>query len=144
MATVKDSGWVRILDCASAHFHPQEDMALTIHGDDFMAAGADESLDKLDDVLAANICLNWLGRVGPGGRTSGNYLKRTIEWRDDSFICYSKESHMHARARLPNLENAKPADTPRSRDTGKAVGDAEDFLDADEVGTCVRVEKHDG
>ncbi len=57
-----------------------------VHGDDFLTVGFDEDLDTVHGVWEDGNFIKNLGNIGPGAQPSGRYLKRHIEWREDSFV----------------------------------------------------------
>ena len=49
-----------------------------IHGDDIIAEGEPEKLDRLDEVLTQLVVVKVLDRVGPRAAEHGQHLKRHI------------------------------------------------------------------
>ena len=45
-------------------YHPEWDIMMACHGDDFLAEGLAEDLDKLDEVMKANFEVKILPRIG--------------------------------------------------------------------------------
>ena len=51
-----------------------------IHGDDIIAEGEPEKLNRLDEVLKQLVVVKVLDKIGPGAVRHGQYLKRHIEY----------------------------------------------------------------
>ena len=69
-----------LIRCMAMTFVAQElDIALAVHGDDFVAEGVRESLDILDDIMNRHFEVKRLPRIGPplhGGEvTEGLHLR---------------------------------------------------------------------
>ena len=64
--------------------HPELEIEVAVHGDDFVAEGVKESLDKLDEIMEQYFDVKRLPRIGPaeygGETTSGDHLKCTLAW----------------------------------------------------------------
>ena len=56
----------------------ETDSMVASHGDDIIAEGEPEKLDRLDEVLKQLVVVEVLDRVGPRAAGHGRYLKRHI------------------------------------------------------------------
>ena len=57
---------------------------VAIHGDDIIAEGEPEKLNRLDEVLKQLVVVKVLDRIGPGAVEHGRYLKRHIVYIEGS------------------------------------------------------------
>ena len=55
-------------------------MALIYYGDEFLSESEPEDQDMLDELLARYFDVKCLGRIGPGFRAEGRFLKRYVSW----------------------------------------------------------------
>ena len=78
-----EAGWVRCAVCPGGYYDPVRGSTTVVHADDFLTEGTDKGLDHLDVVLEASVMIESVGRVGPGAKTEGRYLKRVLRWHDD-------------------------------------------------------------
>jgi len=129
--------WTRIVVVAGAYYDPRTDVTLIIHGDDVLAEGTDRGLDELGELLMQYVEIKRLGRCGPERDRQARFLKRTIEWRRDRFVWKADPKHVRNLLKELDLEDAKVADSPGSKDTGKAMRDALDLIEGDQA-TLVR------
>ena len=61
------------------------------------------------------------------------YLKRTLAWTSAGFKWIGDGKHVDRSVELLGLQEAKPADTPGSKATGKGVRDALEELPHDDA-----------
>ena len=129
----KKNGWIRIAVAAGVYYHPGLNMISATHGDDTLTEGEMEALDILDQQLMADMDVKPLGRVGPDGVESILYLKRTIRWTGAGFAWIGDNRHVDKAVEALGLSDAKPAETPGSRATGKSARNAAEPLSASEA-----------
>ena len=108
-------------------------MISATHGDDTLTEGEMEALDVLDQQLMADMDVKPLGRVGPDGMENILYLKRTIRWTGAGFAWIGDNRHVDKAVEALGLSDAKPAETPGSKATGKNARDAAEPLPASEA-----------
>ena len=131
----KSGNWRRIGNIAGAYYEPNLDIALVIHGDDFLAEGTAECLNELDKLLFSAMDVKAMPRIGPGAASSGKYLKRIIKWENDEFTWEADPKHVARTIEILNLADAKPADTPGTKTTGASMRDALDPLVGGDLAT---------
>ena len=108
-----------------------------IHGDDIIAEGEPERLDRLDEVLKRLVVVKVLDRVEPRAAEHGQYLKRHIvyingrgfEWLEDP-------KHLAAIVRNRSKVGAKPQSSPGSKDLGRSDPERLDELEEVEGKLC--------
>ena len=68
-----------------AFFHPERDIRIIVHGDDFVVEGEESDLEWVRDVLAAKYEWKVRGILGPEpcDQKSVVVLGRAVEWRAD-------------------------------------------------------------
>ena len=72
--------------------HHSRDISLTVHVDDVLATGRPEQLDWLRATLQTHYEVK-SSVIGPGGESSGTFLKRTITWTDHALIWQADDRH---------------------------------------------------
>jgi hypothetical protein len=88
------------------------------HGEDFLASGDLQSLEKLC-VFSANLFeIKLIGKVGPGLSARVFFLKRQISWTEDGFEWLGDERHVKRLAQIWNIEGCKPTVSPGAKATG--------------------------
>ena len=102
----------------------------TIHGDDIIAEGEPEKLDRLDEVLKQLVVVKVLDRVGPRAAEHGQYLKRHIVYiNGQGFEWLEDPTHLAAIIRKRSKVGAKPQSSPGSKDLGRSDPEALDELE---------------
>ena len=98
-----------------------------IHGDDIIADGEPDELNRLDEVLKRLVGVKVLDRIGPGTVEHGQYLKRhTVYIEGQGFEWLEDPKHLAAIIRNRSKTGAKPQSSPGSRDLGKGDPEALD------------------
>ena len=101
-----------------------------IHGDDIMAEGEPEKLDRLDGVLKQLVVVKVLDRVGPRAAEHGQCLKRLVVYiNGQGFEWLEDPKHLAAIIRNRSKVDAKPQCSPGSKDLGKSDPEALDELE---------------
>ena len=76
----------RTVEAVSMTFMHNDGYVVTIHGDDFIAAGSQRGLDSLYHTTENNFRRKTLGRFGPNcSQKSGKFFRRTVECADGAF-----------------------------------------------------------
>jgi hypothetical protein len=122
-------GYVALKITRQVFYNAQNDSMAALHGDDIIAEGESEALDRLDAALTPLCHLKVLPRVGPGGTSMGRYLKRYIcyvpdmgyEWNEDP-------KHVVTIITNRGKAKAKPQGSPASKEVGKSDPKALDEL----------------
>ena len=130
----------RFLEVASVpglFYHPEWDVTLSCHGDDFLAEGEAQDLDKLDEVMLANFETKVLPRLGDpesGGEvTSGKHLGRTISWSKAGYTWESDDKYSRTLVKELGLEGGNGVDSPSSSETGKGQRNCDQPLDSQDA-----------
>ena len=118
--------------------HTELEIEVAVHGDDFVAEGVKESLDKLDEIMEQYFDVKRLPRIGPpeygGETTAGDHLKCTIAWTRSGFTWEGNPKHVKDLFDLMGFdETTKGVDTPSVKESGKGVRSALDELNARDV-----------
>ena len=101
-----------------------------IHGDDIIAEGEPEKLDRLDGVLKRLVVVKVLDRIGPGAGEHGQYLKRHIVYIEgQGFEWLEDPKHLAAIIRNRSKMEANPQSSPGSKDLGRTDPEALDELE---------------
>ena len=83
------NGMSELLLCPNTYYWEAEDLALSCHGDDFLASGERKALDKLDEIMKKNYEVKILPRIGNplygGEAKEGKHLGRVIKWTGEGF-----------------------------------------------------------
>ena len=88
---LEEAGYAALKVCHQVYHCLEEESMAAIHGDDIIAEGELEKLNRLDEVLMPLVVVKVLDRIGPGAVEHGRYLKRHIvyiegqgsEWLED-------------------------------------------------------------
>eukprot|EP00969_Alexandrium_andersonii_P038208 1674334-Alexandrium_andersonii.AAC.1 len=73
---MKKGDYERLLAVGPMFHNSELDITVALHGDDFVAEGCDDELDKLDALLVGHMKVKVLPRIGPGHAEAGPLLKR--------------------------------------------------------------------
>ena len=77
---LREAGFLRGKSNASVFLHPEWDMRIMVHGDDFLALGDKQGLKQLDALLKKSYELKYLGIIGDEEQDKKeiHFLKRLI------------------------------------------------------------------
>ena len=78
LGVLGEAGYAALKVCHQVYFCLEADSMAALHGDDIIAEGEPERLNRLDEVLEQLIVVKVLDRIGPGAVKYGRYLKRLI------------------------------------------------------------------
>ena len=135
--TKKKYGFSAVASVPGLFYHPEYDLMLSCHGDDFLASGDKRALDFMDDVMVQEYATKVLPRIGApqhGGQCKrGDHLHRTIEWTGNGYPWKADDKYQQMLVEEMGLQGAKGVDTPASKDTGKHDRDAEQPLSDEET-----------
>ncbi|CAE7244466.1 unnamed protein product [Symbiodinium sp. CCMP2592] len=82
----KSNGYDELLLCPNTYYFGAGDVALSCHGDDFLASGEATELDRLDEIIMKNYEVKVLPRIGdPNHGGTGRHLGRVITWTGSGF-----------------------------------------------------------
>ena len=103
---------------ASVFYHPQHDVRVMVHGDDFLALGDQKHLSELEDLLRKSYELKCLGIIGdhPEDKTEIHFLNRLIrcgesEGRPAAWIEPDRR-HVDLLIQSFGMTNAKGVESP--------------------------------
>ena len=135
--TKKQCGFLEVASVPGLFYHPEHDLVVSCHGDDFLASGSKEALDFLDEIMVKEYETKILPRIGPahlGGQCSKKeHLHREISWSQKGFTWYRE-----ILIKGFGLSGAKGVDSPASKDCGKSDRDAESELSSEEASATFR------
>ena len=97
-------------------YHPEWGVTMSCHGDDFLAEGPAEGLDRLNEVMREGFEAKGLPRIGDpahgGETTSGEHLHRLITWSQAAFTWQADPKYAKLLVKEIGLEGCKRVDTP--------------------------------
>ena len=127
---LQEAGYAALKVCHQVYHCFETDSMAAIHGDDIIAEGEPEKLDRLDEVLKQLVVVKVLDRVRPGAAEHGQYLKRHIVYiNGQRFEWLEHPKHLVAIIRNRSKVGAKPHSSPGSKDLGKSDPEALDELE---------------
>ena len=127
---LKEAGYAALKVCHQVNRCSETDSMAAIHGDDIIAEGEPEKLDRLDEVLKQLVVVKVLDRVGPRAAGRGQFLKRHIVYiNGQGFEWLEDPKHLAAIIRNRSMVGAKPQSSPGSKDLGTSDPEALDELE---------------
>ena len=83
------AGFLEVPSVPGLFYHEVWDLTLSCHGDDFLASGESDDLDRLDELMVQAFETKVLPRIGPpeaGGQVAkGDHLRRIISWSEKGY-----------------------------------------------------------
>ena len=100
--------------------HPDWDVSVVVHGDDFAAAGAPSSLDQYGATLMKYVGIKLRGRHGehPGDQKEVRLLNRILRIVPEGILYEGDPRHVELLERSLGLQHCKPYMTPGAQWTG--------------------------
>lgn len=129
MQTYRDGGWEVLKTIPCAFYNSELDQMTVVWGNDFLAEGSNEALNRVDELLE-NFEIKKKPRAGPGAGSQTEFLHRTLIWSPKGVTYFPDPVHIENVVSLLGVENAKEADSPISKSSGRGVADVLDSLDA--------------
>ncbi|CAE6969798.1 unnamed protein product [Symbiodinium sp. CCMP2592] len=130
-----EAGFWEVPGIPGLFYHDEWCVTLSCHGDDFIAEGESDDLDRLDALMMQSFESKILPRIGPeefGGQTThGDHLHRIIRWSERGFTWEADPKYSRQIVEELGLTDAKGADAPCSTECGKGRRDLEDPLDTE-------------
>ena len=128
-----EAGFWEVPGIPGLFYHDEWCVTISCHGDDFIAEGESDDLDRLDELMLKAFETKILPRIGPaefgGQATSGDHLHRIIRWSERGFSWEADPKYSRQIVEELGLTEAKGADAPCSTECGKGRRDLEDPLD---------------
>ena len=103
--------------------HPQHDIQVVVHGDDFTALGTDEALDWYTEQLTAAFEIKVRGRLGVGCEQSEiKILNRVVRIDEEVGLLYEADPrHTELLSAALGLESASSVKTPGLKPTDTSI-----------------------
>ena len=112
-----EAGDAALKVCHQVYYCLDADSMAAIHGDDIIAEGEPEELNRLVEVLKRLVVVKVLDRIGPGAEEHGQYLMRHIVYIEGQcFEWLEDRKHLAAIIRNRSKIGAKPQSSPGSKD----------------------------
>ena len=106
-----DNGFMKGTASPCHFYHPVRDIALLVHGDDFVAEADDKDLEWTDELLKKHYkCKSSM--IGPGCEQEGRILGRIIRYEEWGIQYEPDPVHAETVIRELGLEDARPVVTP--------------------------------
>ena len=104
-------------------YHPERQVSVTVHGDDFTSTGRERDLKWLNQIFVSKFDTK-TEFLGPGihHQKSVRILNRVITWGEDGISYEADQRHAEIAVKELGLEKAKPVTTPGSRDDASKMG----------------------
>ena len=98
-------------------FHPERNVSIVVHGDDFNALGTSADLDWYEKCLADNFEIKVRGRMGPGGDcTEIKILNRILTYSEKGLTYEADPRHIDLLSSSMGLTAANSLSTPGVKD----------------------------
>ena len=108
-----EAGYAALKVCHQVFYCLEADSMAAIHGDDIIAEGEPEKLNRLHEVLKQLVVVKVLDRIGPGAVEHGQYLKRDVVYIEgQGFEWLEDPKHLAAIIRNLSKTGAKPQNAP--------------------------------
>ena len=98
-------------------WHPEWDVSLVVHGDDFASLGLDEGLDKLEEGLKTKFEIKVRGRMGEHHELKEmRILNRVVTLSESGLTTYEADPR-HAELLVRNMAVSNSVSTPGVKDS---------------------------
>ena len=125
--TMVQEGFHAVETVPGIYRHAEWDVTVSCHGDDFLAEGCNDGLDRLDEVMTKGFEVKILPRIGAqesgGAVREGRHLHRLIKWTTDGFTWQADPKYAQQLVADMGLTGTKGVDSPASKETGKGNRD---------------------
>lgn len=132
IGTLKPVGFRTIEIVSGMFYHPEWDVTMSFHGDNFLAEGPAEGLDRLDEAMREGFEVKVLPRIGDptcgGETTSGEHLHRLITWSEARFTWQAdpKYAKLLVKEMCPRLQRSRRTCVKRNRKEFQGFGQSPD------------------
>jgi hypothetical protein len=108
-------------------WHPERDVKVIVHGDDFIIEGKEEDLRWTQGVLEAKYIVKMRGLMGPdrGDAKVVDVLNRIIEWKDDELWYEADPRHAEKMLRDMGMDSCNASAVPGAKTDGPEGGEVE-------------------
>ena len=112
-------GFERGIACPCLFIHVERNLALMVHGDDFLSLGCDKDLDWFQEQIGSVYEFKHVGRIGPEEKDEKamRVLNRVITWGSESIEVEADQRHAEIVVGMLGLEKAKGLGSPGDKDT---------------------------
>ena len=116
-SALEDMGFRSGASSPCVFFHPERNMTIVVHGDDFNALGTSADLDWYEKCLADNFEIKVRGRMGPGGDcTEIKILNRILTYSEKGLTYEADPRHIDLLSSSMGLTAANSLSTPGVKD----------------------------
>ena len=97
-----------------AFYHPERDVRIIVHGDDFVVEGKQSDLEWVRDVLTSKYILKVRGILGPDSGDQKNIvtLGGVVEWRENELWWEADPRHVEKILQVCGLVSGNPSVVP--------------------------------
>lgn len=99
----------------STFYHPEKDIKLLVHGDDFLVLSDKEGQDYMREVLGKKYEYRCDGTIGENSGDHLTILNRIVTYKDGTVTYEADPRHAEMIIRQLNLQNAKGVATPSEK-----------------------------
>ena len=124
-------GFTRGEACPCIFSHREWEVNVTVHGDDFTAAGPKWGLDRYEAAMRSRYQLEVKARLGPDAEDDKEVtvLNRVVRWCEDCVEYEADPRQVEILIKQLELEDAKSMSTPGVKYSSKEIEDNEKLLD---------------
>jgi hypothetical protein len=125
-AKLCSAGFIRGVAAPTVFFHPEWDVRIVVHGDDFTTIGRQQFLDKFRDLMAGWYLMTVKGILGPeaGDEKELRILNRRLRVEHDALVYEPDPKHVQLLCEEFGLQhNSKGLDSPFLKDEFKNMQD---------------------
>ena len=111
--TLRSLGYMETVGMPGMYYHPERDVQIALHVDDFLVVGEEEDLIELRDALKQHYEMK-ATILGPdeGDAKQGEFLGRTIRYQDWGIELEGGNKHVHALLKSAGMESCRTVNTP--------------------------------
>jgi hypothetical protein len=130
------AGFVRGVAAPTVFYHPEWDVRIVVHGDDFTTTGRQQYLDKFRNLMAGWYLMTVKGVLGPeaGDKKELCILNRRLRVERDALVYEPDPKHLQLLCDEFGLQqSSKGLDSPFSKEDGKALQGDDEELESGEA-----------
>ena len=128
--TLEKSGFRPGSASTCTFFHPEKEIRIVVHGDDFIVEGREEDLQWTRKVLESEYLVKMRALLGPERSDDkvADVLNRVVEWKDDEFWYEADPRHVETMLSDMGMSDCKAGLLPGAK--GQGEGESDEELDA--------------